>query len=426
MRIGELSKQSGVPISTIRYYIQTGLLVPDSGNSQYVFDERDTQSLQRITQLKSWGLSLDNVHSILSMNRISGGVEKESYEECIELLRKHQKELQSKCDLYQRYIKEIDEVIVPLQTKADALKNEKKIPHNTGVPVQALRLLCCPHCGNSLQISNADIDSNFLYNGELHCTCGYTAKVENGIVYASHKNNYSFDQPDVERSIYRTAPNELVSLIQKSYNGMETWIQSETQGSGKIIMETHLNSFFYLYRYFKQLRTDHIYIVQDKFSAIIELYKKYVDQMEESPQVLYLVAADDEPFPLKKNEIDLLVDYNSTNEYGIYHDDFYLDKMYPYLKPSGKVVGTYFYFDPRSRSLSKLTEDYPQNNPKNYTMQYFQNGISRYFRDLFEVEVGYSTDSGQGRTFCFHQKGEKLHLMNYMLEVVGDAAEKLD
>lgn len=163
MRIGELSKQSGVPISTIRYYIQTGLLVPDSGNSQYVFDERDTQSLQRITQLKSWGLSLDNVHSILSMNRISGGVEKESYEECIELLRKHQKDLQSKCDLYQRYIKEIDEVIVPLQTKADALKNEKKIPHNTGVPVQALRLLCCPHCGNSLQISNADIDSNFLY-----------------------------------------------------------------------------------------------------------------------------------------------------------------------------------------------------------------------------------------------------------------------
>ncbi len=52
MRIGEASKRSGVPVSTIRYYIRRGLIVPDGEGTQYLFDEQDCHTLERIVQFK--------------------------------------------------------------------------------------------------------------------------------------------------------------------------------------------------------------------------------------------------------------------------------------------------------------------------------------------------------------------------------------
>ena len=46
MRIGEASKRSGVPVSTIRYYIRRGLIVPDGEGTQYLFDEQDCHTLE--------------------------------------------------------------------------------------------------------------------------------------------------------------------------------------------------------------------------------------------------------------------------------------------------------------------------------------------------------------------------------------------
>ena len=73
MRIGEASKRSGVPVSTIRYYIRRGLIVPDGEGTQYLFDEQDCHTLERIVQFKKWGLSLETAHRLLSLERVSSG-----------------------------------------------------------------------------------------------------------------------------------------------------------------------------------------------------------------------------------------------------------------------------------------------------------------------------------------------------------------
>lgn len=67
MRIGELAKQAGVRVETLRFYERTGLLsLPtrtESGYRQYSSD--DLRRLRFIQQAKSFGFSLREIKDIL-------------------------------------------------------------------------------------------------------------------------------------------------------------------------------------------------------------------------------------------------------------------------------------------------------------------------------------------------------------------------
>ncbi len=415
MRIGEASRRSGVPVSTIRYYIRRGLIVPDGEGTQYIFDEQDCHTLERIVQFKKWGLSLETAHRLLSLERVSSGVEQDTLEDCVALLRKHQKHLEHQRALYKSYKEEINELIGEMNRRAAAPQGGEGA--RTGVPLRALSLLSCPRCGGSFQISKADMDISAIFSADLHCACGYRAEIRSGIVYAECEEKYPFDEPDIDRELYRSASSELVSLIHKSYNWMGARVEELSLPSGSVVLETHLNAFFALYKRMAHLNPSNIYVVQDKFPAIIELYKGYIDRLPVKPEILYLAAADNTTFPLRKGCVDLLIDYCSTNEYGIYADDFYLDRMQQYLKPSAAVIGTYFYFDPDSRSLEKLQEMYPLNGPHNYTREYFKDGIRSRYSIVKQTEIGVSTDSGNGLTFDFHCTGDALYMRSFLLRL---------
>ena len=91
--------------------------------------------------------------------------------------------------------------------------------------------------------------------------------------------------------------------------------------------------------------------------------------------------------------------------------------MRQYLKPSAAVIGTYFYFDPDSRSLEKLREMYPLNGARNYTRAYFKDGIRSHYHIVKQAEIGVSTDSGDGLTFDFHCTGDALYMRSFLLRL---------
>ena len=69
LKIGELSLQSGVPIKTIRYYEELGLL-PTSGRTEghyRLFSPDAISRLVFIRQLKSLGLSLQEIGECLAI-----------------------------------------------------------------------------------------------------------------------------------------------------------------------------------------------------------------------------------------------------------------------------------------------------------------------------------------------------------------------
>lgn len=67
MKIGELAKQAGVKVETLRFYERQGLLPPpmrtDSGYRQYSSD--DLHRLRFIQQAKSFGFSLREIKDVL-------------------------------------------------------------------------------------------------------------------------------------------------------------------------------------------------------------------------------------------------------------------------------------------------------------------------------------------------------------------------
>ncbi|MBQ6360917.1 MAG: MerR family transcriptional regulator [Lachnospiraceae bacterium] len=405
MRIGEISKLTGVNIPTIRYYISIGLIVPEQSGSQFFFNEDDVASLNTITKFKNWGFKLNDIHRILTLKRISTGVESEEYGDYISLLFDHKKELLDERSRIQQSIDEIEEEI---SSRGETAFSEKC----SGLPLRMLDLTACPICGETLGIKDADMNIRYIYSGTLHCQCGFHAEIRNGIIYMPENESKEHDKPDINRDVYRSCPNELMSLIQRSYNWMSTEIHLLPAVRNRVVMETHLNSFFYLYKNFKYLNPDDIFIIQDKFPEVVELYKKYIDRIQGGLDIMY-IASDSLHLPLKSGCVDLLIDYNSTNEHAIFSDTFYPSRMRPFLKKDAYLVGTYFYFQPMSKSLKQLRESYPRNQAANYTHDYFFNNISNDYKLIKQKPLGYSTDSGEGLTFSFHKTDDKLFMNCY-------------
>lgn len=411
MKIGELSRQTGVSIPAIRYYVSLGLLVPARDSYQYYFNEEDRRALLFIVRLKNWGFQLDEIHRILSLKRFAVGVEPEERVDYLKLLFSRYHGLQREIEILQKRMDEIKEEI----------ENEKKQDfqiRQTGLPLRAIPLLCCPHCHSGFQLGNVSMDSRYIFDGSLFCPCGYRAAIKNGILYSEDGRVHEHDKADTGRSLYRECPSGLVSLVQKSYNWMGKRLRKLELTEDKVLMETHLNSFFFFYNNLDLLAAGSLCIVHDKFPEIVELYKGYIDQMGLDLNIVYLTS--DSSLPIREGSVDLLLDYNSTNEHGIFSREYYLDKMRRYLKPEANVVGTYFYFEPRSRSLQNLIASYPENHPDNYTLNYFKDALKcGGYRLLEEERIGVTCDSGPGLTFIFHEKEEKLFLNSFVLKKMG-------
>ncbi|MBI4436044.1 MAG: MerR family transcriptional regulator [Candidatus Omnitrophica bacterium] len=110
--IGELSKQTGVPTKTVRYYEQFGLLSkPKRTDSRYrLYTQEDVEKLKFIKKAQSFGLKLLEIHSIISCS-------KEGLEPCCDLVR----------DLFNRKIKEFENKIEELATMRNRLKEKLKM-----------------------------------------------------------------------------------------------------------------------------------------------------------------------------------------------------------------------------------------------------------------------------------------------------------
>ena len=85
MRIGKVSKEYHISIDNLHYYIKYGLLVPPKPKGQYFFDETTLKDLEWILALKKLDFSLREIHSILSLKRISNFADVGDLEELKEL-----------------------------------------------------------------------------------------------------------------------------------------------------------------------------------------------------------------------------------------------------------------------------------------------------------------------------------------------------
>jgi MerR family transcriptional regulator, mercuric resistance operon regulatory protein len=92
--IGELSKQSGVNIETIRYYERVKILSrpPRTASGRRIYGSRDYRILVFVRRSRELGFSLDEIRTMLRL----GGPEKASCREVREIAAHHLEDIRSK------------------------------------------------------------------------------------------------------------------------------------------------------------------------------------------------------------------------------------------------------------------------------------------------------------------------------------------
>lgn len=406
MRIGEVSRQYHISVDNLYYYINYGLLVPPKPRGQYIFNKTVLQDLEWILELKELDFTLREIHMLLSLKRISGLADSRDIEELKAVY-------EGKQEFCLQEINRKQEIIQKLDKKIASLKENQsdKIPQ-TGVPVSALPLLCCPVCGSPLSLKDVEMNSRFLYSGTLSCSCGYQAQIQNGILMTPNKNTSLHDTPDITRELYKDLPPELITMFERSYQQMLKQME-ETNLRGKVIAETYINAWFFMHNHLAALPEDSLYLVIDKYPETLLMYKHLIEKQRPDLNILYL-ADSSTRFPLKPECIDVHLDFFAANEHNFYHNSFLYERLLPYLKKDADLIGTYFYFEHAAKSMKLLLSQYPECSENNFNLRYFREELRKNgFKLLYEEDCGCTTDSGNNLGFGFHVKGEKMHLLPY-------------
>ncbi|HHW94480.1 MAG TPA: MerR family transcriptional regulator [Mogibacterium sp.] len=404
MKIGKVVKKYGIPVSSLYFYIKNGLLVPPRRNNQYIFDERTQSDLELIQELKEMDFPLKTIHRLLSLRRISNFYSEEDRIERRDIFLAHERELEKKeaalsdmREKVRRYIAEFDD--------------HKQSGNRSGVPVEMLRLLCCPHCNSELMMDGVSMSQQYIFHANLSCSCGYKAAITDGILCTKNINTSLYDKPDTTRELYRDLPSRTLSLFENSYNWLTYYLKKHVS-PGKVWLEAYPTAWFFFHNHLELLSKEDCLIVIDKFPETLLAYKEVIDEQNPKCKILYIADASTS-LPLKKESIDCCMDFFAVNEYNFYHEGLFLSEMIPYFKQNVELFGVYFFFRNGRKSVAKYLDSYPEGTSSNFNINWFMSEMKKEFRILETVDCGSSLDSGQNLGLGFHVPGEELHLQPY-------------
>ena len=174
MKISEFAKMFNINKSTVRYYTDINLLIPDKKKGYFDYDDRCKKDMENIIHLKSIGFLIKEIQLLQAYKKFRK----------VYLLEERE-------HLYET----IDNKIISLESQVANIKNQieglKNYKNNIsvemerksiGVPFQILNHLSCAKCNSDLSIHDANIYNNMIYSGNLICTCGSTLWIRDGVI----------------------------------------------------------------------------------------------------------------------------------------------------------------------------------------------------------------------------------------------------
>lgn len=412
MKIGKFCEKFNVSPTTVRFYIKSGILAPNKKNSQYEFTSADMAEMEIICKLKELSFNLDEIKKYLQVIRM--------YDIQDEHIREHLLPLyEMKQHLLEKDIQSIRKAIGRLQKEIDTLREEKAGPASfTGIPLDFSTFFACPKCESLFTLSDLQVKGNKIHSGNLHCQCGYTAKIEDGILLAGAESDYykspefhvlHYREPHVNASDFvffqymNDITSEVTSLIYKSY----LWIDSAIKPysfKNKIIFAPDLSSHF-LYKNIKKPYFKDAYIVVSGFSKEnIMSIKSHIDLIAPDAKIIY-IANTIYDLPIRKKSIDLWIDAISSYNFSFFHSESLYRKIDPYMKEDARTAGLTKYYERGAKSLANIARIYPHVMKDQSLLATFK-GIMKElgYNFLKEQLVGEAVDPGP--YYEYHAPGD--------------------
>ena len=381
MKSGEFSKKYGISRDTLRYYVSKGLLLPDCSAPQMNFTKRECRDMEYIQELQKMRFSIKEIHRFLAMKRQSNLIEPDILEEHENLFLQKKAALQETIQELTHSVELID------QTMQSSRHPPKSTKHWIGLPLSALPYLCCPVCRRRLKIENAEILDNYISTGKLSCICGgYHANIEDGIIKTSNQYTGTSDSPDLNRNAYRMMDKSVFSCIQKCLDNVQRPLYT-IDLSGKVIMEAHVNGYFFLYSHFSELPNDALYIIVDRYPETLEMYKRLIETLDIKLNILFL-ADNSMNYPLRPNCVDYHINFLSDNEHMLYFENTFALDCAPFDAPNAVILGCYWGYPENSRTLRNLKVKYPEASSQLHSIIKFKHDYQKagYRLDLKKID----------------------------------------
>lgn len=409
MKISQMSRYCNVPKDTIQYYTKIGLLLPALQGCNYDFTEREVEDLLYIQKLKAMKFSLKEIQNVVQMRRLYSWNEPDFQQDYLSLLRQQSDQID--CE-----IAELEEAKKQVQAEGRMIQMYSGSKVRLGVPINILEYLECPHCGGPLSLTEAEFTYPYIFEGKIHCPCGYHLKIVDGILDTGNRYTGAYDSPDLEQKLYKGLPDDFYKYFHK---GADKCVDrmNRMDLKNKLVMETHINGYFFLYNHFQYLKNDCIYVITDKYLETIQMYKKRIERLGLNLNILFIVDAGME-YPLKEECVNLLVSFFSDGEHQLYFKDPLVEDISRYLALDAKILGADILFGRNSNSLQALRKKYPEGSASA-----FQEGMTReyYQKNGYRLEwepLGTLHQTPDQFSFSCHVDGEPLTLVYYFAQKI--------
>ncbi len=352
MRIGEFSLKHGITQDAVRHYLDMGLLVAEKKYGQYKFVEADSRDLEKIIELKQMDFSLTEIQKILMIQRLSGANTDVFRNLYMSFLVEKKKAVEKEMEKYSKSNDFLNDIISKI--KIEKLTTLQEL----GFPIAALDLLECPKCQRPLSVSEGKIAKNMIMDANIHCECEYQAVIENGVYIdkeSVRKKMINGRAVPTKEEYLASASHDHVNFLYKGITSLIEFVNDFAK-EPQYIMELDSCVGFFLQQYIKYLPTNSTYILIDyDLDRIVQL-KKDLEMYCKHKKIIFL-CCDFHRLPIRKESIDVIVDYGVTKVYAQETGGLLLDKALPLLKQDGIYTTSFTYFGPNSKGNFKLFEN---------------------------------------------------------------------
>lgn len=367
MRISNFSKITGLPVSTVRYYMEIGLLTPKKGKYTWDFSERDVLRASEIMTYKQCGIPLETIQVLLDEPIDATARE--------EILKAEQLRILEQRTAYSNAIAKLDEFIATISVSP-------QLSNFRGVPLEFIPLIQCPSCKKLLSWSDVAIYNNEINAGVGTCSCNFTAKIENGILIADNAARPILLPVDRSLHTIRKRSAQDTSYIEK----FNLWLRThllQIELSNRIIYEDVLNTCCFMNRIISSLPDSAYYILCDTDEDIVAYYASSIRAQAPTHKCLFIVD-DGIHHPLKENCLDVVIDYAASEIYQKYGFRSASTPLRNYVKNNAYIIGRFS----RLVKKAKGERDPSESTPYRYQLPIYLSDMKNNGITLYDTFVG--------------------------------------
>lgn len=202
MRIKEFSEKHNCKLSTVRYYTDLGLLLPNRVSTYANYDNQCDNDMKKIMRLRSLEFSISEIGKLMTLLRFGVVLNEKEVGILHDVLTQKEKGILQQISLLNNNLKELSRL-------KDEIVSQIEFSEYCGIPFNMLDYIVCPVCGSTVEMNNARIVQSKIISSDLICQCSYVMKIKDGILITNESSEYLI--LDQYRDVEEIKDNELIS-----------------------------------------------------------------------------------------------------------------------------------------------------------------------------------------------------------------------